>query len=134
MPSDDRFLALDRNDALLLVIDVQQKLATAMAPERLAMLEKNVEVLIRAARKLGMPVISTEQYPKGLGPPLPRVRELLPEEPLQKMEFSCGANKVAARKIMTSGRKQAIVAGMEAHVCVFQTVRDLLRGDFAVFL
>jgi nicotinamidase-related amidase len=50
------------------------------------------------------------------------------------MEFSCGASKAIARDILGTGRKQAIVAGMEAHVCVFQTVRDLLRGGFTVFL
>jgi nicotinamidase-related amidase len=134
MPSEDRFLALDRNNALLLVIDVQEKLAAAMPAEERAAMEKNVEILIRAAVRLGMPVIATEQYPKGLGPTVARLRELLPEEPLQKVEFSCGNSKLAARKIMGAGRKQAIVAGMESHVCVFQTVRDLLRGDFAVFL
>jgi nicotinamidase-related amidase len=134
MPSNDRFLALDRDDALLLVIDVQEKFASAMPPAGQAAMEKNTEVLIRAARALGMPVIATEQYPKGLGRTVARLRELLPEEPLEKMEFSCGNSKVAARKIMGTGRKQVIVAGLEAHVCVFQTVRDLLRGDFAVFV
>ena len=134
MPSDDRFLALDRDNALLLVIDVQEKLADAMPAQELAAMEKNIEVLIRAAVRLGMPVIATEQYPKGLGPTVARLRGLLPDEPLEKMEFSCGNSKLAARKILGTGRKQAIVAGMESHVCVFQTVRDLLRGDFAVFL
>src|SRR5205814_845484 len=105
-----------------------------MPAQERAAVEKNIEVLIRAALRLGMPVIATEQYPKGLGPTVKRLRDLLPEEPLEKMEFSCGNSKVAARRIMGSGRKQAVVVGMESHVCVFQTVRDLLRGDFAVFL
>ena len=126
-------LELDRDDSLLLVIDVQEKLAAAMQPEPRARLEKNVEVLIRAARRLGLPIVATEQYPKGLGHIVPSLRELL-DEPMEKMEFSCGASKPIARRIVTSGRKQVIVAGMEAHVCVFQTVRDLLRGEFAVFV
>src|SRR5207244_3228919 len=71
--------------------------------------------------------------PKGLGHSVPGLRELL-DEPMEKMEFSCGASKPIAKKIVTSGRKQVIVAGMEAHVCVFQTVRDLLSGEFAVFV
>ena len=129
MPSD---LTLDRERALLLVIDVQEKLAAVMdGRERL---EKNIAVLIKAARRLGMPIVATEQYRKGLGPTVPALRELLGEDPSEKMEFSCGASKPIAKKIVTSGRKQVIVAGMEAHVCVFQTVRDLLSGDFAVFV
>ena len=126
-------LELDRDDSLLLVIDVQEKLAAAMPTEAEARLEKNTAVLIRAARRLGLPIVATEQYPKGLGQIVPGLRELL-DEPMEKMEFSCGASKPIARRIVTSGRKQVIVAGMEAHVCVFQTVRDLLRGEFAVFV
>ena len=136
MPSEDAAaaLALDRGNALLLVIDVQERLATAMPPAPLARLKKNAEVLIRAARRLAMPVVATEQYPKGLGPTVSSLRELLPADPMTKMEFSCGASRPIAREILGTGRRQAIVVGMEAHVCVFQTVRDLLRGQFAVFL
>jgi nicotinamidase-related amidase len=136
MPSEDAAaaLALDRGNALLLVIDVQERLATAMQPAALARLKKNAEVLIRAARRLAIPVVATEQYPKGLGPTVTSLRELLPADPMTKMEFSCGASKPIAREILGTGRRQAIVVGMEAHVCVFQTVRDLLRGGFSVFV
>ncbi len=127
-------LALDRADALLMVIDVQEKLAAAMPKAPLAELERNAAVLIRAARRLEIPVIATEQYPKGLGPTVSSLRELLPQEPMRKMEFSCGASKPIARHVLGSGRKQVVVVGMEAHVCVFQTVRDLLRGGFSVFV
>ena len=127
-------LALDRADALLMVIDVQEKLSAAMPKAPLAELERNAAVLIRAARRLEIPVIATEQYPKGLGPTLASLRELLPQEPMSKMEFSCGASKPIARHVLGSGRKQVVVVGMEAHVCVFQTVRDLLRGGFSVFV
>ena len=127
-------LALDRADALLMVIDVQEKLAAAMPKAPLAELERNAAVLIRAARRLEIPVIATEQYPKGLGPTLASLRELLPQEPMSKMEFSCGASKPIARHVLGSGRKQVVVVGMEAHVCVFQTVRDLMDGGFSVFV
>ena len=127
-------LALDRADALLMVIDVQEKLAAAMPEAPLAELEKNAAVLIRAARRLEIPVIATEQYPKGLGPTVASLREILPQEPMSKMEFSCGASEPIARHVLGSGRKQVVVVGMEAHVCVFQTVRDLLRGGFSVFV
>jgi nicotinamidase-related amidase len=127
-------LALDRANALLLIVDVQERLCTAMPPGPLAALEKNARVLIRAARRLDIPVVATEQYPKGLGPTVASLKELLPADPMTKMEFSCGASKEIARRILGAGRKQVIVAGMEAHVCVFQTVRDLLRGGFSVFI
>ena len=127
-------LALDRADALLMVIDVQEKLAAAMPKAPLAELERNAAVLIRAARRLEIPVIATEQYPKGLGPTVASLRELLPQEPMSKMEFSCGASKPIARHVLGSGRKQVVVVGMEAHVCVIQTVRDLIDGGFSVFV
>jgi isochorismate hydrolase len=136
MPSENAAsaLALNRAEALLLVIDVQERLATAMPPGALAALQKNAAVLIRAARRMEIPVVATEQYPKGLGPTVAALRDLLPVDPMTKMEFSCGASKPIAREILRTGRKQAIVVGMEAHVCVFQTVRDLVRGGFSVFV
>ena len=132
--SDAAALALDRAQALLLVVDVQERLATAMPKERLAELEKNAAVLIRAARRMDIPVVATEQYPKGLGPTVPSLRALLPAPAMTKMEFSCGAAKDIARHILGAERRQVIVVGMEAHVCVFQTVRDLLHGGFSVFV
>ena len=135
MPSESAAaLALERDNALLLLIDVQDRLASAMPREALARLERNAQVLLKAARRLDLPVVATEQYPKGLGRTLPSLRELLGEAPMEKVEFSCGASKPIAERIVAAGRKQVIVAGMEAHVCVFQTVRDLLRGPFSVFV
>jgi nicotinamidase-related amidase len=127
-------LVLDRGNALLLVVDVQERLASAMPQDALARLQQNAGVLIKAAQRLDLPVVATEQYPKGLGRTVPALRELLREPPMEKMEFSCGASKPIARHILGAGRKQVIVAGMESHVCVFQTVRDLVRGGFSVFL
>jgi nicotinamidase-related amidase len=132
--SDSRSLALDRGDALLLLVDVQDRLARAMPPEGMARLTKNAGVLLKVARRLGLPIVASEQYKKGLGDTIPELRELLASPPIEKLEFSCGASKPVAREILQTGRKQVIVAGMEAHVCVFQTVRDLLREGFAVFL
>ena len=140
MPSDlhkghgEPWLALDREEAFLLMIDVQERLAAAMPAAERAAFEKNVEVLLKTAVRLKLPVIASEQYPQGLGHTLPRLRALLPEAPLEKVEFSCGNSKAVARRILLTGRRQAIVAGMETHVCVFQTVRDLLSGEFAVFV
>src|ERR1700730_12420224 len=107
-------LALDRADALLMVIDVQEKLAAAMPKGPRAELEKDAAVLIRAARRLAIPVVRPEQYPKGLGPTVASLRELLPQEPMSKMEFSCGASKPIARHFLGSGRKQGVVEGLRS--------------------
>src|SRR5436853_7840625 len=95
MPSENAAgaLALNRAEALLLVIDVQERLASAMPPVALAALEKNAAVLIRAARRMDIPILATEQYPKGLGPTVAPLRDLLPAEPMIKVEFSCGDSK-----------------------------------------
>jgi len=93
-----------------MVIDVQEKLAAAMPKAPLAELEKNAAVLIRAPAP-GDPVIATEQYPKGLGHTVASLRELLPQEPMTKMEFSCGASKPIAAQVLGSGRKQVVVVG-----------------------
>ena len=132
MPSDD--LQLDRAKALVLVIDVQEKLARAMPPEAEARMEKNAGILVKAARRLGLPVVASEQYVKGLGPTVPALRELLPVPPIEKVEFSCANSTSLAIAIEKTNRRQVIAVGMESHVCVFQTVRDLLRKDFQVFV
>jgi nicotinamidase-related amidase len=134
MPSEPHDLQLDRAKALVLVIDVQEKLARAMPPDAEARMEKNAAILIKAARRLGLPVVASEQYKKGLGPTVAPLRELLPSPPVEKMEFSCANSSALAGQIEATGRRQVIAVGMESHVCVFQTVRDLLRKDFQVFV
>ena len=131
---DREALALKRDDAIVLVVDVQERLARAMPPEALAQVEKNTAILMKAAARLGVPIIASEQYPKGLGPTLPSLRALMPEPPTEKLEFSCGASKDIALRLFKAQRRQVIVAGMEAHVCVFQTVRDLQLGGYRAFV
>ena len=96
--------------------------------------ERNVERLIRGAHILRVPVIATEQYPKGLGPTAPAIRELLPDAPLVKNHFSCGADPAFREALAATGRKQVIIVGMETHVCVFQTARDLAEAGYEVFV
>lgn len=123
---------LDRQRAAVLVVDVQDRLAPAMPEEILARVVKYSKALIAAGKELGLPVLATEQYPKGLGATLPELAEMLPEKPLQKLHFSCGADPEFARALEATGRKQVLVAGMETHVCVFQTVRDLVAMGYEV--
>lgn len=123
---------LDRKNAAVVVIDIQERLVPVMW--NFAPVEKYAKALIQAGRELGLPVLCTEQYPKGLGPTHAPIRELLPSPPLVKMHFSCGADPGFVKALRDTGRKQVVVAGMETHVCVFQTCRDLVDQGYEVFL
>jgi nicotinamidase-related amidase len=127
-----RLPRLDRTKACVVAVDVQEKLVPAMW--NFAPVEKYVKAMILAARELGLPVIATEQYPKGLGATVPSVREALGSAPLVKMDFSCGADPTFMRTLEATGRRQAILVGIESHVCVFQTARDLLERGYEVFV
>jgi len=112
----------------IILIDVQEKLAPTMPAEQLASLERAARILLGAAAELGAPVLATEQYPKGLGPtiaPLAGLLEAAGVKPIAKQTFSCCAEPRFIAAFKESGADAAIVIGMETHVCVFQTVRDL---------
>ncbi len=123
---------LDRSNACVVVIDVQEKLTPVMW--NWAPVEKYCRAMILAAREMGLPVLATEQYPKGLGATVTSIREALGSAPLVKMHFSCGADPEFTKALAATGKKQVIVVGMETHVCVFQTVRDLLDQGYQVFV
>jgi nicotinamidase-related amidase len=125
-------LKLDRSRTAVLVIDIQSRLTPAMPPDALASVVKYTRALVGAAKELGLPVLATEQYPKGLGNLIPEVREVLPTPPLEKVHFSCGADPAFAAALEKTGRRQLVVCGMETHVCVFQTARDLVAMGYAV--
>ncbi len=124
---------LSRNESLLLIVDVQAGLARAVehAGARLTRLG----LLLQAAAVLGVPVIVSEQYPKGLGPTDPRLLPL-PDGALvlPKLAFSCWREVELRAAIEATGRRQVVVAGMETHVCVLQTALDLHDAGFAVHL
>ena len=114
---------LDRERAALVVIDVQE--AFAKAVERFEDVVEQTAILVRGAQVLGLPVLVTEQYPRGLGETVPPVREALGDlARLPKTVFSA----VRAEGFDLAGRDQALVCGVETHVCVNQTVHDLLGG------
>jgi nicotinamidase-related amidase len=115
---------LDRGRAALVVVDVQEAFRPAVRD--FDQVAGGVAALVRGARILGLPVVVTEQYPKGLGSTVPEVAEHLDGiEPLAKIDFSAAA----ADGFDLEGREQALVCGIEAHVCVSQTAHDLLdRG------
>jgi len=116
--------ALRRGTTALLVVDVQERLVAAMEPDAAARMLERLGALIEGARVLGLPIIATEQYSKGLGHTVPPIRERLGDVPIiEKLRFSALDDSVRSR---LSGRRDVVVAGMETHVCVYQTVRDLV--------
>jgi nicotinamidase-related amidase len=119
---------LQRDRTTLVVVDVQEAFRRAVPDfERVA---KATATLIEGAEALGVPIVISEQYPKGLGETAPEVAEHLPEgtEPLEKVVFSAAE----AEGFDLGGREQALVCGIESHVCVSQTVIDLLEGGTEV--
>jgi nicotinamidase-related amidase len=131
MNACQRFI-IDRNNCLVLVIDIQEKLCGAMDTGVADRLRGNVSVLLDAASELEVPVITTEQYPSGLGSTLPLLLDKLSEEPMDKISFSCCRDDGIFSRINASGRRKIIVAGMEAHICVLQSVLDLLDKGYHV--
>ncbi|HMJ12257.1 MAG TPA: isochorismatase family protein [Polyangiaceae bacterium] len=119
----------------VIVVDVQEKLAAAMPPAQLASLERSARILLEGARLLHAPVLVTEQYPKGLGRTLPAIAELLQTaraQSFEKLDFSSWDAAGFSDALTASGARAAVVIGMESHVCVYQTVRDLTAHGFQV--
>lgn len=126
-------MLLNSTTSLLLLIDVQVRLEAAMPRDD--GLVRNASILVKAAREVGVPVIASEQYPKGLGPTVPELADLLAEgERHAKVEFSCQRNPGLAAAIEASGKSQIVIAGIEAHVCVLQTALDLIGPGRAVYV
>jgi len=119
---------LTPENAALAVIDVQGRLASLMH-EREALV-RNLRILIQGARLLEMPIFWLEQYPKGLGATVPEIAELLSgEEPIAKMSFSACGQEEFLKRLNACDRRRILLAGIEAHVCVYQTARDLLEQE-----
>jgi nicotinamidase-related amidase len=123
---------LSRQSSLLVVVDVQEKLAPLIhETERLV---ANCMKLVECAKLFEVPAVATEQYPQGLGPTLPVLAQYFPDRPA-KMRFSCAEvlNWPSAAE-RTDNRFQVVLCGIEAHVCVLQTAFDLLAAGYQVFL
>lgn len=123
--------ALSRQRAALLVVDIQEKLAPAMPAHVLEQVLRNTLILIDAAQRMGLPVVVSQQYPKGLGPTVSALEAVLPPTAYRfdKVEFSASSGLPPQLIGATTGRDQWIIAGMETHICVYQTARGLVdRG------
>ena len=125
----------DASGALLLVIDIQQRLFDAMGDKVQKTISAYVPKLIQGARLLELPVMVTQQYTKGLGPTIEPVAAVLEGiGAFEKMSFSVMGDEQIRAAIENSGRRQIIVCGIETHVCVYQSVMDLLQAGYEVHI
>lgn len=135
--SDSPTVALCRqDDSLLLLIDIQEKLAGAIPAKTRSEVLKNASGLISAAKLLDVPIFATEQYPKGLGQTVPNLRLDLPRDAtvFEKTCFSsCGAAGFKD-ELLATHKRQIVIMGMEAHICVLQSALELKALDFEVFV
>ncbi len=123
---------LNRDDTAIMMVDIQERLVPAMnGKERVI---HNAKILIQCANKMDIPIIYTEQYPKGLGHTIEELSQLLEDEKrVEKIHFSALTQEVK-NELEKMNRKKIIIIGMETHVCVFQTVRELLAYGYGVFV
>lgn len=120
--------------ALLMVVDLQERLLPVIDGWEAVVARS--EVMIKAARILGIPILWTEQYRKGLGQTDPAIAGAIGEavEPLEKMAFGCLGDPAIAEAVRASGRTQLILVGIETHVCILQTALAAIEADMQVFL
>ena len=117
----------------LLVIDIQEKLMKTIHDSKAVI--ANCAWLIEIASRLSIPILASEQYPKGLGPTVASLRKLLPAQVMMaKTCFSCVAEPTCLERIEACGRDQFILIGVEAHVCVLQTALGLLEKGKQVYV
>jgi len=126
-------MLIERDRSQLLVVDVQERLAPAI--DDTSAIERQIGLLLDAARELSVPVIVSEQYRKGLGATLPGLLARIPgAQPLEKIEFSCFANDGLRAALTSDSRHSTIICGTEAHVCVLQTALEMRAAGLAVYV
>src|SRR4030042_1350247 len=120
---------LNAENTVLLLIDFQERLFPVMHDKE--KLLRNVVKLVKGIKVLEIPIILTEQYPRGLGPTIPEIKELIPEiKPIEKVCFSCCDEASFGEALGALKRKHVLIAGIEAHICVYQTAMALSRAGY----
>jgi nicotinamidase-related amidase len=127
-------ILLDPSQAMLLVIDMQERLMPAIADGERVL--ARAATMAQAARLLGLPVVLSEQYRKGLGPTVAPLVEALGAgiEPIEKITFGCMGSPELRQALAATGRRQMILCGVETHVCVLRTALEALAEGWQVFL
>ena len=124
-------MRLNKSDLVLLIVDVQERLAKVM--ERREQVERSIVVLIRLAKLMDIPIVLTQQYTKGLGPTVEAIAsELDGMGYVEKIDFSCCGEESFTKQMDALGRKTVILTGMESHICVLQTALDLLDMGYNI--
>jgi nicotinamidase-related amidase len=126
-------MLLDKNESILLLIDVQEKLVPAVLKSK--SLIAQCEWMLRLAKKMEVPILVSEQYPKGLGATVSPLNSYIhQQECIDKVAFSCMSDETYVEHLQKFHKKQTILIGIEAHVCVMQTALELKQHDFDVFV
>jgi nicotinamidase-related amidase len=127
---------LHRDRTVLAIVDMQERLLDAFPDDRRAEVIKHTLIALDAAIILGVPVVVSEQYPKGLGPTIPQIRERMGErfEPIEKLVFSCGRSPQFTAALDATHRKDVLLTGVESHICVLQTAVDLMKEGYRVYV
>lgn len=129
-PARTRYL-LEKGEAVLVIVDIQDRLAVVMEERQRVI--TNCLHLIEAACLMKIPILLTEQYPKGLGPTVPELRDVLSDIlPMEKLAFSCCREAHFMEKLSSLRRRQVIMTGMETHICILQTTLGLLQEGYDV--
>ena len=122
---------LEIDSAVLVVVDVQGKLASLMHDKEAVFAAQ--QRIVAAAKALGLPILWVEQNPTRMGPTIPELQGLLAGlQPIAKMSFSCCGEPRFVDALDAMARRQVLLCGIEAHVCVYQTAADLVRGGYEV--
>lgn len=125
---------LDRDQAVMVVVDVQEKLVPAMNERVCGRVVQHINMLLEGFSAMDLPVIATEQYPRGLGHTIEELAVSGDTQRVEKVAFSCYGESNFVEALEKTGRKQVVLVGMEAHVCVYQTMIDLLDRGYQVHL
>lgn len=114
-----------KENAVGLVIDIQERLFPLIYENEI--IAKNTAILVQGLKSLAIPIIFTQQYTKGLGPSIQQVREMMDADPIEKISFSCCDESNFSARLSGLNKKFVIISGIETHVCVLQTVIDLIN-------
>lgn len=122
---------IKKENTILLIIDIQGKLAQLMHEKE--SLFQNAQKLVRGIKALEIPIIWAEQNPRGLGPTIPEIADLLSDiQPVVKTSFSCCGSDQFVGELEKLGRRQILITGIETHICVYQTAADLVEKRYEV--
>lgn len=122
---------LKKEEAILVLIDIQGKLAQIVDESDFVV--NNIVTVVQGAKLLELPILWLEQYPKGLGPTDERIaKHLTDEKPIEKITFSAYDTEEFVQALEQTGRKKVLLAGIETHICVYQTAAQLLKNGYEV--